>query len=101
MKKVQWVQTNTMKGLAGKYNCSLKKLLMHTNWLSVYQMSIYHSLILCWKVQSYGKPERLVRRISISEDTTARLLLSERVWSRTAERHFKLVENMCVGITEI
>ena len=64
-------------------------------------MSVYHSLILYWKVKNYNKPERLVSRILKSEESTARMLLTERVWSRTTERHYKYVENFCMGITKI
>ena len=35
------------------------------------------------------------------EDTTARLLITERVWSRTAERFFKKVEHLLEGVQRI
>ena len=37
----------------------------------------------------------------MAEDTTARLLITERVWSRTAERFFKKVEHLLVGVQRI
>ena len=72
-----------------------------TKWLSVYQLAIYHSVLLFWKVKSNGKPDRLVRRLKTAEDTIARLQITERIWSRTAERFFRKVENQISGALNI
>ena len=101
LKKVQSIQINTMKWITGNYTGSLKELLATTKWLSVYQLAIHHSLLLYWKVKNNGKPDRLIRRLKISEDTTARLQLTERVWLRTAKRFYRMVENSCLGATKI
>ena len=101
LSKVQSVQLNTLKWVTGKYYGSLRQLLEETGWLSVYQLAIYHSVLLFWKVKWKGKPERLVRRMRMAEDTMARLLITERVWSRTAERFFKKVEHLLAGVQRI
>ena len=31
----------------------------------------------------------------------ARILLTERVWSRTRERYYRMVENLCTGVYKI
>ena len=72
-----------------------------TGWLSVYQLAIYHSVLLFWKVKKNGKPDRLVRRLIIAEDTVARLQITERIWSRTAERFFRKVKNQLSGVLRI
>ena len=90
-----------MKWITGDYNGSLKELLKQTKWLSVYQLAIYHSLLLYWKVKNNGKPERLIRRLKISEETIARIQLTERVWSQTTERYYRMVENLCTGVTKV
>ena len=64
LRKVQSIQTNTMKCITSNYNDSIKELLTTTKWLSVYQLSVYHSLILYWKVKFNGKPERIIRRLN-------------------------------------
>ena len=48
-----------------------------------------------------GKTGRLVRRMKMAEDTEARLLITERVWSRTAERFFRKVEHLLEGVLRI
>ena len=101
LSKVQSVQLNTLKWVTGKYNGSLRQLLEDTGWLSVYQLAIYHSVLLLWKVKWKGRPERLLRRIQMAEETEARLLITERIWSRTSVRFFRSVEHMLEGIMRI
>ena len=101
LSKVQSVQLNTLKWVTGKYCGSLRQLLEETGWLSVYQLAIYHSVLLFWKVKWNGKPDRLLRRMKMVEDTVARLTITERIWSRTAERFFRRVENLLSGVQRI
>ena len=101
LSKVQSVQLNTLKWVTGKYYESLSKLLEETGWLSVYQLAIYHSVLLFWKVKWKEKPKRLVRRMKLAEEKEARLLITERVWSRIAERFFRKVEHSLEGVLRI
>ena len=101
LKKVQSVQYNTLKWVTGRYCDSLKVLLNTTGWMSVYQPAIYHSLVLCWKVITYKKLERLTRRIIKSMDSIARLQLTERTWSQSSERYYRLIEGELSGATKI
>ena len=101
LKRVQSVQLNTLKWVTERYGGSLRQLLVETGWLSVYQLAIYHSVLLFWKVRRNGKPDRLLRRMKIAEETVARLLITERIWSRTAERFFRRIENKLSGVLRI
>ena len=83
------------------YSSSVQELLTFTKWMSVYQMSVYYSLILYWKVHYFKKPRRLVARVQNIEDSMARMLLTDRIWSRTTERNYRLVENKCLGVEKI
>ena len=62
---------------------------------------LFPLILLFWKVKLKSKPERLARRINISEESVSRIQLTERVWSRTAERYFRKVEYLCIGVTKI
>ena len=101
LKRVQSVQLNTLKWVTGIYTGSLRQLLLETGWLSVYQLAIYHSILLYWKVRRNGKPDRLLRRMKMAEETVARLLITERIWSRTAERFFRRIEIKLCGVLRI
>ena len=48
-----------------------------------------------------GKPDRLARRLKLSEDTIARLQITERIWSRTTDRFYRKVENQLSGVVKI
>ena len=101
LSKVQSVQLNTLKWVTGKYYDSLRKLLRETGWLSVYQLAIYHSVLLYWKVRWKGNPARLLRRIRMAEYTEARLSITDRVWSRTAVRFYRMVEHLLEGVQRV
>ena len=76
----------------------MRELLKDTNKMSVYYLSIYHSVLLDWKVMNNSKSERLVRRYNISTNSEACLNLMERVWSRKAEYFYRKVEQNCIGV---
>ena len=99
--KVQSVQLNTLKWVTGRYHGSLRQLLEETGWLSVYQLAIYHSVLLFWKVKWKERPDRLVRRINTAEAKMARLRITDRIWSRIAARHYKNVEHLLDGVLKI
>ena len=44
---------------------------------------------------------RLLRRIKSADDTVARLLITERIWSRTAERFYRKVEYLLEGVHRV
>ena len=62
---------------------------------------LYYSLISYWKVHFFKKPKRLVDRIQNIEDSMARMLLTDRIWSRTTEINYRLVKNKCLGVNKI
>ena len=65
IKRVQSVQNNTMKWITGRYSDCTKELLTATKWMSVFQLAIYHSLLLYWKINFCNKLERMVKRLQI------------------------------------
>ena len=71
---------------------SLRELLEETKWLSLFQLSIFHSGLLFSKVKIIGKPDRLLRRCYISTDSEARMLLTERVGSTKSEYYKSVME---------
>ena len=101
LRKVQTVQNNTMKWITGLYNASTKDLLINLDWMSVYQLSIYHSVLLQWKVWTRCKPERLIKRLNSIENTVARINLTERIWSRVSTRYYRSFENVCNSVYKI
>ena len=101
LKRVQSVQTNTLKWITGNYRWSLRALLEETKWMSIFQLAIYHSVLLYWKVKNHKEPERLIRRLNISSSTEARILLTDRVWSRKSEYYYRQVEPLCVGLVRL
>ena len=92
LRKVQGIQTNTLKWVTSNHTGGLKDLLAVTKWLSVYQLSIYHSVLLWWKVSKNKNPVRLLERTLKVQETVARLLLTERIWSRKSEYYYRMVE---------
>ena len=42
-----------------------------------------------------------MRRMKLAEEKEARLLITERVWSRIAERYFRKVEHSLEGVLKI
>ena len=101
LKKVQSIQTNTLKWITSNYTGSLKELLETTKWMSIYQLTVYHSVLLWWKVNFYKNLIWLLRRIENSQETEARLLLTERIWSRKAEFFYRKVEPLLREVVKI
>ena len=97
LRKVQGVQTNTLKWVTSNYTGGLKDLLVTTKWLSVYQLSIYHSVLLWWKVTKNKNPVRLLERTLKVQETEARILLTEKIWSRKSEYYFRMIEPLLNG----
>ena len=51
--KVQMVQNLAMKWITGEnLGISTRKLLEKLGWLSIFQLNIYHSVLLLWKVKT-------------------------------------------------
>ena len=52
LNKVQIVQNMAMKWITGEnLGISTRKLLDKLDWLSIFQLAIYHSVLLLWKVK--------------------------------------------------
>merc|ERR1712105_329572 len=83
--KVQIVQNLTMKWVTGiKIGISTKQLLDKLGWLSIYQLAIYHSVLLYWKVKNKQEPSRIVELLQLSQNSNHRIELTGRIWSKLA-----------------
>ena len=81
--KVQQAQNLAMRWItsAGR-GTSVKTLLTNTGWLSVNQLTIYHSILQYWKIQKFTTPKRNMEHLEFSRNTNARIDLTSGVWSR-------------------
>ena len=87
--KVQIVQNLTMKWVSGiKIGMSTKQLLDKLGWLSIYQLAIYHSVLLYWKVKNKQEPKRTMELLQFSQFSNARIELTSRIWSKVASTNF-------------
>ena len=87
--KVQMVQNLAMKWITGEnLGISTRKLLDKLGWLSIFQLSIYHSVLLLWKVKNKNEPVRTIEILKRTAKTRPRIELTERIWSRKAVYYF-------------
>ena len=57
LNKVQTVQNLAMKWITGEnLGISTRTLLDKLGWLSIFQLAIYHSVLLLWKVNNKNEP---------------------------------------------
>ena len=63
-------------------------LLEQLNWLSIYQLAWYHSLLLVWKVTIDKKPANNYDNLAHSKPNAGRLKLPKRIWSVRASNTF-------------
>ena len=75
--------------------------LIGSNWMSLYQLAIYHTVLLLWKVKQNRGPSRLIGRLDNLDNSQARLLLTKRVWSQKAEEVFGQITPICSGAVRI
>ena len=93
IKKVQMVQNLTMRWVTGiNVGLSTKQLLDKLGWLSIYQLAIYHSVLLFWKVKSKQQPKRTIELLQLSQISTPRIELTSRIWSKLASTYFNKLE---------
>ena len=94
--KVQTVQNLTMKWVTGlRWGISTKQLLDKINWLSIFQLAIYHSVLLLWKVKKFEEPSHTLEILKRNEKTKPRIDLTSRIGSRKAVFYYnKLGEDI-------
>ena len=94
LNKVQVVQNLTMKWVTGSnLGISTKQLLDKMNWLSIYQLAIYHSVLLLWKIKHKLEPKRTTEILKMSEKSKPRIELTSRIWSKIALNHCSKLDN--------
>ena len=85
LNKVQIVQNLAMKWITGEnLGISTRKLLDKLDWLSIFQLAIYHSVLLLWKVKNKKEPSCTIEILKRNTKIKLRIELTERTWSRKA-----------------
>ena len=78
-----------MKWVTGtNWGISTKQLLDKMNWLSIYQLAIYHSVLLLWKIKKYEEASHTIEILQKSEKSKPRIDLTSRIWSRKASYYY-------------
>ena len=91
--KVQIVQNLAMKWVTGiNLGISTKQLLDKLGWLSIYQLAIYHSVLLYWKIKNKKEPARTVELLHLSQNSNNRIELTGRIWSKVATTYFNKLD---------
>ena len=85
-----------MKWITGEnLGTSTRKLLDKLGWLSIFQLAIYHSVLLLWKVKNKKEPSRTIEILKRNVKIKPRIELTERIWNRKAVNYFnKLGEDI-------
>ena len=70
-KKIQVVMNNTARFATGAgRRTSTFQLMEQMNWLTIIELTEYHTLILAWKLLHFGTPRHLAAKIEIHPDRT-------------------------------
>ena len=78
LNKVQTVQNLAMKWVTGEsLGISTRKLLDKLGWLSIFQLAIYHSVLLLWKVNNKNEPSHTIEILKSNAKTRPRMDLTE------------------------
>ena len=98
LKKIQRVQNLTMCWVLSKpYWTRTSDLLKDLNWLSIYQLACYHSILLLWKVNLHKVPINNLKNIEISKNRKGRIKKTRRIWSI---RSLELFDDLPLEIRE-
>ena len=93
LNKVQMVQNLTMRWVTGiNMGLSTKQLLDKMGWLSMYQLAIYHSVLLIWKIKNKMEPKRTTQILQTSLYSKPRIDLTSRIWSKIASKYFNKLD---------
>ena len=72
MTAVQRTQNSIARWVTGgNRKTRIRKLLLECGWLSVREMSFYHSVVQLWKIFTFKKPENMFKKIQIDENLDA------------------------------
>ena len=57
------------------------ELLESLEWLSIYQLTIYHTLLTIWNIFKYKTPARSLAALERGSEKQGRISLTDRIWS--------------------
>ena len=102
LKKVQRVQNVTMCWVLGlPWWTKTTDLLEKLNWLSIYQLAWYHSLLLIWKVYNIKGPTHNFKHLTIRRHNEGRLKLTRRRWSIRAGAIYQTLPDQIKGAVKL
>ena len=55
----------------GSKKTKIRKLLVECGWLSIIELSTYHTVVQLWKILTYRKPENMSQKIQLDENLDA------------------------------
>ena len=76
-------------------------LLEKLNWLSIYQLAWYHSLLLIWKVFNFRGPSYNYKHLTARRHNEGRLKLTRRRWSLKAGVTFQTLPAEIKGAVKL
>ena len=82
VKRAQVVQNLTMCWVLNKPRWTkTMELLESLEWLSIYQLTIYHTLLTIWNIFKYKTPARCLAALERGSEKQGRISLTDRIWS--------------------
>ena len=82
VKRAQVVQNLTMCWVLNKPRWTkTMELLESLEWLSIYQLTIYHTLLTIWNIFKYKTPARSLAALERGSEKQGRINLTDRIWS--------------------
>ena len=71
------------------------------NWLSINQLSYYHSVLSIWKIERMGEPKRNYNSIIRGNERNGRIDLTDRIWSIRAQEIYKRMDSSVTGAGKV
>ena len=81
-KKAQIVQNLVCCWITGKPKWTNTNILLKSvDWLSIYQLATYHTLLTIWKIFKFKTPSRNLDALIRGSEKQGRIELTDRLWS--------------------
>ena len=102
LKKVQTVQNLSAAWILNKpiYTKS-EDMIKELNWLSINQLSYYHSVLSIWKIERMGEPKRNYISILRGNERNGRIELTDRIWSIRAQEIYRRMDSSITGAGKV
>ena len=64
------------------------QLLSELNWMSIFQLTFYHSLTSIWNIFKNGEPHNNMKNLTENKNNSGRIKLTSKIWSKKAKDMF-------------